>query len=201
MKGIILHAENYIYIGDIVDDEPHGRGRFYYNNGAIYIGECYFGKPDGYGIYIYQENTAYQGFFSYGKFHGIGTFEDAANIYKGSWRADKKHGMFFRTNKEAQCTYVQKWVDDILISSKDSQYIAAEELKTTKQNPYMRRDKKSKIAYKGAERQCIICNENPANCTNAKCGHVILCYNCFSRCDNCPICRSPVSQLIKLYVS
>lgn len=200
MHGIVLLMSNYTYEGDIKDNEPHGNGRFDYANGDRYLGACKFGKPDGFGLYTYKSTATYTGFFSYGKIHGVGTFEDTKNIYKGNWRADKKHGMFYRTNKVEKLTYLQKWIKNKLISGTLIQYIQPAALITTKVNP-LKKPKKYQISYKGTNRQCIGCQDNSTNSTNSRCGHVVMCIDCLKRCDQCPICRAPIDKIIKLFIS
>jgi len=200
MKGLISLTANYSYEGDIVDNEPHGYGIFLYANGDKYIGKCKYGKQDGYGKYLYKSGASYVGFFSYGKIHGIGTFEDKKNIYKGSWRNNIKHGMFYRTRKQDLTTYLQKWTRGKLIGSKRTQYINPELLTTTKKNPrYIQ--KKHRIQYKGKGLTCITCCDKFVNATNDLCGHVTICAECWSKCDCCPICRSPIGKIITLYIS
>jgi hypothetical protein len=199
MRGIILLKSNYTYEGEIVNNDPHGKGIFYYSNGDKYIGMCKFGKLDGFGNYIYKTGAKYTGFFSYGRLHGIGTFEDTKNIYKGSWRGDKKHGMFYRTNKVEYITYLQKWLKGKLSSGEKIQYIQPDALVTTKINP-IKKEKKYQISFKGVDRKCLGCYDKPTNSVNDVCGHVSMCVDCLSKCDRCPICRAPIRNIIKLYI-
>jgi hypothetical protein len=199
MKGIILLKSNYTYEGNIADGDPHGIGRFEYANGDRYSGACKYGQPDGFGLYIYKLGSKLTGFFSYGKIHGVGTYEDERNIYKGNWRSDKKHGMFYRTNKIDKRTYLQKWMRGKLISGNVIQYIQPAALMTTKINP-LKKSKKYQVSYKGDNKQCIGCYDNCTNATNSECGHVVMCINCLNKCDECPICRAPIGKVIKLFI-
>jgi hypothetical protein len=199
MHGIILLKSNYTYEGSIISGDPHGKGIFTYANGDKYTGECKFGKPDGFGNYIYKSGATYNGFFSYGRLHGVGTFEDKKNIYKGSWRCDRKHGIFYRTNKINFSTYLQRWIKGKLNIGNYIQYIQPNALKTTKINP-IKKPKKYQISYKGIDRKCIGCYNKPTNSTNDACGHVTMCFECLSKCDRCPICRAPIGNIIKLYI-
>jgi hypothetical protein len=199
MKGIILLQDNYSYEGDIQDDLPHGHGVFNYSNGDIYIGKCLYGKPDGYGKYIYKNGATYTGFFSYGKNNGVGTFEDKKNIYKGNWRFDKKHGMFYKTNKLTMISNYQKWLKNRLVENRNIPYVEPKYLQTTKKHP-RKTPALRKLTYKGTGKKCMVCIENPVDATNTSCGHIVLCYQCFSKCDRCPICRIPIEKIIKLYI-
>jgi hypothetical protein len=199
MHGIILLKHNYTYEGDIVDGESHGTGHFQYANGDKYRGSCRHDKLDGFGIYTYRSGSNYTGFFSYGKLHGVGTYEDANNIYKGTWRSDKKHGVFHRTNKERHVTYLQKWIKGRLKTKTIIQYIQPLALITTKTNPN-KMPKTYQISYKGNNKQCIGCENNSTNCANDGCGHVVMCVECLSKCDTCPICRCPIGNIVKLFI-
>lgn len=199
MHGIVLLKSNYTYEGEIKDNDPHGIGRFEYSNGDRYLGACKFGRPDGFGIYTYRSSATYTGFFSYGRIHGVGTFEDTRNIYKGEWRSDKKHGMFYRTNKVDKLTYLQKWIKGKLVKGTPIQYIQPAALLTTRVNP-LKKPKKYQISYKGGNKQCIGCDNNSTNAVNSRCGHVVMCVECLGRCDQCPICRAPIDKIIKLFI-
>mgnify|MGYP001599792926 FL=1 len=199
-KGIVISYANYTYEGDIIDKDPHGYGIFKYANGDIYKGHCKYGRPDGFGLYMYKSNAIYTGFFSGGKIHGIGTFEDLKNIYKGTWCNDKKHGMFYRTNKINYKTYLQKWIKGKLIKYHIIQYIQPNALQTTKQNPCNAKTKHQK-EFKGCEKKCMLCCEKFINAVNDLCGHVIGCSECLKKCNTCPICRAPIKNIIKLYLS
>ncbi len=200
MNGIVILASNYTYEGSIFNKEPHGKGIFYYANGDKYVGSCKFGKPDGFGIYYFKNGGIYTGFFSFGKIHGIGTYEDEKNIYKGTWRNDKKHGTFLKTNKKKTTTSQQLWIKDKKINNLKIQYIQPAALETTEINP-IRKPKKYQTTYKSKEKKCIICLERTTNATNDRCGHVALCYECLAKCDKCPICRCNIGNIIRLFAS
>ncbi len=198
MKGLIVSHDNYTYTGEIKDNQPHGYGQFHYANGDIYLGQCKFGSLDGYGVYTYSKSH-YTGFYSNNKRHGIGTYEDEVNIFKGSWRNGHKHGDFYQTKKSTYSTWVQKWHKGRLITNKSIQYIRPELLYTNLENPKTQKPKQK--IYRGVEKKCIGCCEKPTNAVNDACGHVVMCFDCWSRCDACPICRSPIKNIIKLYIS
>jgi hypothetical protein len=200
MSGIIIIPDNYTYEGHIVGSDPHGKGTFQYANGDKYIGECKYGKADGFGTYLYFNGLKYTGFFSYGKFHGVGTYEDEDTIYKGHWRNDKKHGTFLVTNKVTYKTYNQLWIMNKLKSSTECQYMQPAALETVKQNP-LHQCKKLQVKYKCVEKKCIACLERGCNAVNVSCGHVAMCYECLIKCQKCPICRCPISNVLKLYIS
>lgn len=200
MKGILILSNNYTYEGDILYNEPHGHGIFYYNNGDKYIGECQFGRSDGYGTYYYKNGVKYNGYFSYGKFHGIGTYEDEKTIIKGSWRSDRKHGNFIKTNKVDKTSTRQLWLKHKLKYEEHILFVQPDALNTTKSNP-LHVSKKYQIKYKGTPTKCIGCVDDFMSATNTACGHICMCYNCLNKCDKCPICRCDIKEIIQLYVS
>jgi len=201
MKGTIILTNNYTYVGDIENDEPHGYGKFQYDNNHSYIGECRFGKPDGYGTYYFDNvgEIQYCGYFSTGRFNGIGTYKNHNFISKGTWRNDKRHGFFIKTDIVNKTSIRQMWFKGKLRQELFSQYIQPDALKTTKKN--LIKSKKLQTSYKGNEKKCIGCHENFINATIANCGHVCMCFDCLCRCDKCPMCRGPLDQIVKLYIS
>ncbi len=201
MRGILILSNNYTYEGTIQHNEPHGFGTFNYANGHKYIGYCVLGRPDGFGTYYFSDSLKYTGYFSYGKFHGVGTYESTKTISKGHWRNDKRHGHFLKTNKETCTTTKQLWIKDKCKLEESIQYIQPMALQTTKDNP-LKRPKLYQVTYKALEKKCIACGDMPMNSSIANCGHVCMCYDCLNKCgDRCPICRGPIDQIVRLYVS
>ena len=200
MAGIIISNSNYTYDGGISYNQPHGKGTFTYNNGDRYVGQCKYGKADGFGTYYFKDYGTYIGFFSFGKIDGVGTYSDNTNVYKGTWRRDKKHGAFYKTHKPTNETFKQLWLNGKLVSSDQTQYIQPDALQTVKINP-ITKPKKYQVGYRAQEKKCIACLDNRAFATNVACGHIAMCYECLVKCDKCPICRTNINQIIKLYVS
>lgn len=200
MTGVVISNSNYTYEGCISYNLPHGKGTFHYANGDRYVGQCKYGKADGFGMYYFNKHGTYVGFFSYGKIDGVGTYSDSINVYKGTWRRDKKHGSFYKTEKLTNTTYKQLWLNGKLITSEKTQYIQPDALQTIKINP-ITGPKKYQVAYRAQEKKCIACLEKHAYATNVECGHVAMCYECLEKCDKCPICRTDMGRIIKLYVS
>jgi E3 ubiquitin-protein ligase XIAP len=46
--------------------------------------------------------------------------------------------------------------------------------------------------------KCNICLINKKNVAYEPCGHVSSCRSCASRMNTCPICRTPISDILKL---
>lgn len=197
MNCIVILNNNYTYEGDIKCNEPNGNGKFIYANGDIYEGECKFGKPHGYGFYKYILGPKYIGFFSSGKFNGIGTYEDSNNILKGPWSLDKKNGIFIETDKKKFKTYRRLYIDNVLYSYYEDQYIDRKYLITYKKHHSKQIYQKK---FNGKEKKCITCTVNNVDAV-CLCGHLICCYQCLTKCKSCPICRKPIENIIRLYVS
>jgi hypothetical protein len=47
---------------------------------------------------------------------------------------------------------------------------------------------------------CVACLKNKKNSVTNKCGHLIMCYECLSKCNKkCPVCRVPFDMVLKIY--
>lgn len=63
-------------------------------------------------------------------------------------------------------------------------------------------DEDSPSAASGAEDgadDCVICAENKADACLVKCGHMYTCCACARHLSVCPICRSPVERIVKVF--
>jgi hypothetical protein len=78
------------YKGTWKDDQPHGKGIYFYRNGEIYRGEYDDGECSGQGEYLYPNGGIFQGFYKDGVKHGKGKKFDpvAKDIVIGSWEKD-----------------------------------------------------------------------------------------------------------------
>ena len=51
-------------------------------------------------------------------------------------------------------------------------------------------------------KQCAICCERPLKTIFANCGHMLCCTECALKCNNCPVCRTPVEgNVIRVFAS
>ena len=54
-----------------------------------------------------------------------------------------------------------------------------------------------------ATTECVICYESEVDCVIYSCGHMCLCFQCavhqWSQAGDCPICRQPISDVIRTY--
>lgn len=42
-------------------------------------------------------------------------------------------------------------------------------------------------------------DENKIECAFVECGHMLACRSCASKLKSCPVCRSEIQQVLKLY--
>lgn len=48
---------------------------------------------------------------------------------------------------------------------------------------------------------CIVCMARPQEVAIDPCGHVSMCGNCSQAVRNCPMCRGPISKVLRVYIS
>ena len=63
------------YVGEFLNDKPHGFGSFYFTNGDFYEGDFENGKRTGNGKLIKKDGNVYVGFFEGGNFLGKGKYQ------------------------------------------------------------------------------------------------------------------------------
>jgi hypothetical protein len=81
------------YEGDLVNDEPHGKGKLTSPDGSSYEGDFADGIPHGKGKKTFANRNVYEGDFWEGKQQGKGKFTwTNGDIYQGDWFNDKIHG-------------------------------------------------------------------------------------------------------------
>lgn len=83
------------YIGDVNDNqEPHGKGTFYRNNGDITEGDFVNGYIEGYAVTHFSNGDIYEGEYKSGKRHGVGRyiFAKSGNIYEGGYEDGHMQG-------------------------------------------------------------------------------------------------------------
>mgnify|MGYP006090812941 CR=1 FL=1 len=80
------------YEGDLKDDEPHGKGTQFYQNGDKYIGDFKNGLKHGHGMYYYANGDKYSGKFEFDEFNGYGIYTPIiGETYKGNFKDGKKY--------------------------------------------------------------------------------------------------------------
>ncbi|MCI5222155.1 MAG: hypothetical protein D3924_05665 [Candidatus Electrothrix sp. AR4] len=94
-KGTFTWPDGNEYSGDWLQGKRHGKGRFIWKNGTEYIGDWKEDKSTGQGTYTWvdRDEKEYSGEVKDGKFHGNGVITYATgDKYSGSWVNGKKHG-------------------------------------------------------------------------------------------------------------
>ncbi|CAA3015128.1 phosphatidylinositol 4-phosphate 5-kinase 2 [Olea europaea subsp. europaea] len=82
-----------LYIGTLVNNTPHGSGKYLWKDGCMYEGDWKRGKASGKGKLSWPSGATFEGEFKSGRMEGSGTYIGSdGEIYKGSWSADRKHG-------------------------------------------------------------------------------------------------------------
>ncbi|KAF4716065.1 Elongation of fatty acids protein 2, variant 2 [Perkinsus olseni] len=97
--GIELgYSDGSKYIGDIVDGQREGEGRWEYP-GGYYQGMWLKNEPHGEGVQTWADGRIYVGTFKEGKFHGAGRMEwhvaghrGGPMVYQGQYVEDRKEG-------------------------------------------------------------------------------------------------------------
>jgi len=89
----IVDEEGNRYVGDTVDGQIHGEGRFDWADGSSYEGDFKNGEIQGEGTMQYIDGSKYSGTFNTGERHGYGvlTLNDG-DVYMGTFISDKISG-------------------------------------------------------------------------------------------------------------
>ncbi|KAM0071636.1 putative 1-phosphatidylinositol-4-phosphate 5-kinase [Helianthus debilis subsp. tardiflorus] len=95
----LVHVEKIFSNGDIymgqwvVENCPHGSGKYLWADGCMYFGEWWKGRMNGRGKFSWPSGATYEGRFKNCYMDGEGTFTGSLNhTYKGCWVMNKKHG-------------------------------------------------------------------------------------------------------------
>lgn len=89
-----------------MDDQPHGHGVYFYNNGEVYRGHYNDGDKCGEGEYLKPDGGIYQGMWLKDKKHGPGKLYDAEtkDLVIGVWENDfiVEIHKYFEVNEEGE---------------------------------------------------------------------------------------------------
>ena len=83
-----LYENGDYYIGEMLNDKPHGKGKKYNKKGElIYAGDIVNGKAEGYGIHIFKDGRYYMGQWKNNHQNGKGILysKDGELIYEGDF--------------------------------------------------------------------------------------------------------------------
>jgi hypothetical protein len=95
------------------------------------------------------------------------------------------------------------WAPDVHISAEHSEDVDAPpketEAEIAKRKAAKKKSRKSKN-LDGLEGTCKICFERPIDMVILPCGHLVVCANCADTVkDLCPLCRQPITSVVKTY--
>ena len=121
-KGELLIGDKK-YVGEYINNKPHGNGIMYYaqndeNNRKYYEGEWVNGIRQGKGTLVWNNGDKFIGYWKDGLRNGTGTLYYATGeIYKGNWLNGKRHGngtMYYAQDDEDNRKYYEgEWVNGI----------------------------------------------------------------------------------------
>ncbi|RMX99490.1 hypothetical protein D0868_09510 [Hortaea werneckii] len=144
-----------------------------------YSGFTLNGKYHGRGHLITQSGDEYRGSFEQGQKSGNGTilYSATGNTYTGSWKNDQHHGQGSLTEVSTGYVYDGGWREG------------------KKHGPFV-----LKGIHSEEERSlCTICYEEPLNTVFDSCGHVVTCFDCAQRVEECPLCRRLVRARVRVW--
>ncbi len=113
-KGTLTWPDGNEYSGDWLQGKRHGKGRLVWKNGAEYTGDWKDDKRTGKGTFIWvdRDEKRYVGEVKNDMFHGRGVmFYTTEDKYSGSWANGKKHGKGTYTFKDGT-VYKGIWEND-----------------------------------------------------------------------------------------
>lgn len=110
-REIIDEAGNH-YVGDTVDGQIHGEGRFDWADGSSYEGDFKNGEVHGEGSMQYVDGSKYTGTFNRGERHGYGVLTlDDGDVYVGTFVSDEMSGQGEWTSESKGESYRGLWKD------------------------------------------------------------------------------------------
>ena len=149
-----------------------------YFSGKYYLGSRRYGHPHGSGKIIELNGDVYDGTFVLGLSQGQGRMHfQNGDRYEGSWLGGRMDGEGTMVYAKTGNTYVGGFKAG-------------------------RRHGRGRMEYTMAEaelRLCQICYEEDIDSLFYDCGHVCSCLHCAKQLDDCPICRKPIINVVKMY--
>lgn len=99
----LLFANKEKYVGEILNNQPHGQGTYFYSNGNIYIGEFRKSLRHGQGTFFFSEGDRYVGEFCADQREGKGTyFYAGGSRFTGVFHDSSfKEGIYFSDGAES----------------------------------------------------------------------------------------------------
>jgi hypothetical protein len=101
------------YTGQYLNDQKHGKGTMFFENGCRFDGHWETNAITGFGRMIYATGDVYVGNWKHNMRHGYGVFTKVnGDHYEGDWLMDKREGFgtyLFSANGKV---IVGEWTDD-----------------------------------------------------------------------------------------
>ena len=108
----IVDEDGNRYVGDTVDGQIHGEGRFDWADGSSYEGSFKNGEVHGEGTMQYVDGSKYTGTFDRGARHGYGVLNLVdGDVYVGTFVSDKVSGQGEWTSESNGESYEGLWKD------------------------------------------------------------------------------------------
>ena len=150
-----------------------------YFSQVYYKGTVHNNLPHGKGHLIYSNGNVYTGSFFEGRRdgHGSMTYRNGDN-YTGNWSKGRYDGEGMFTEAATGNKHTGNWQEGKRYGEGITYWKVSEEEK----------------------RLCRICFEAEADAAFYDCGHVVACKTCADRCEDCPVCRKEVRDVIKIYL-
>ena len=110
----IVFSDGKYYIGELLNNQLHGKGILYYKDGKIeYDGDFIKGKREGKGKYFFENGYYYIGEWLNNFMNGKGTvyYNNGTILYEGDWVCDKKEGNGKNIYKDGEY-YIGEWLNN-----------------------------------------------------------------------------------------
>jgi hypothetical protein len=92
-KGTYTYGNGDVYVGEFVNDRPHGYGKLEYADGNVYEGQYIDGKKNGHGKFTFASGDVYEGDWKDNNVHGQGRYTYASgDVYEGQYIDGNKNG-------------------------------------------------------------------------------------------------------------
>lgn len=110
-KGTTVH-----YVGDVRNNQAHGKGVALLNSGSRYEGEWKKNQRDGYGTFYWADGEYYEGNYKNDKRHGQGTYYwTNGEKFIGQWENDQRNGRGIFHGEEGDVIAKGIWKNDELV--------------------------------------------------------------------------------------
>ncbi|MCJ1399523.1 hypothetical protein MMC11_002725 [Xylographa trunciseda] len=177
--GFTTARDYYVYLARKLDPHFTGSRRAENYFGKDYMdAESKFGRFHGQCVDVRCSGDAYVGNCVSGTYSGAGTmYYTNGDTYSGEWADDLPNGEGKMVYAKTGNSYTGGWRNGKR-HGKGVMYfeVADEDLET-----------------------CRICYEGPIDALFYRCGHVVACEQCAKQVEVCPICRTPVGAVVKIW--